>query len=87
MLDGAEAGFQGEASPLKGLTNLFVTPRLSSHTHEVRLRASWYLVHRIHEAISPQASVAPLLDESGSAPADPVSSAWHSEADAELANP
>ena len=87
MLDGAEAGFQGDASPLKGLKNLFVTPRLSSHTHEVRLRASWYLVHRIHEAISPQASMAPLLVEPPAAAlAESVEPAWRSETDAELAS-
>ena len=54
ILDGAEAGFQGETSPLKGLKNLFVTPRLSSHTREAKLRASWFVAHRIHEAISLQ---------------------------------
>ena len=52
VLDGAEADFAGENSPLYGLKNLFVTPRLGSHTHEARLRASWYVAHRMHEAIS-----------------------------------
>lgn len=52
LIDGAESGFQGEASPLKGLKNLFVTPRLGAHTREARLRASWYVAHRMHEAIS-----------------------------------
>ena len=54
ILDGAESGFQGETSPLKGLKNLFVTPRLSAHTREARLRASWYVAHRMHEAITLQ---------------------------------
>ena len=52
VLDGAEVGFQGDESPLKGLKNLFVTPRLGSHTREARLRSSWYVAHRLHEAIS-----------------------------------
>jgi phosphoglycerate dehydrogenase-like enzyme len=52
ILDGAEANFAGENSPLQGLKNLFITPRLGSHTHEARSRASWYLAERMHEAIS-----------------------------------
>jgi phosphoglycerate dehydrogenase-like enzyme len=52
VLDGAEANFAGENSPLHGLKNLFITPRLGSHTLEARLRASWYVAHRMHEAIS-----------------------------------
>ena len=56
VLDGAEVGFQAENSPLKGLKNLFVTPRLGSHTREARLRSSWYVAHRLHEAISVQHS-------------------------------
>ncbi|WP_332776564.1 NAD(P)-dependent oxidoreductase [Polaromonas sp.] len=52
ILDGAEASFLGESSPLKGLKNLFVTPRLGSHTREARLRSSWYVAHRMHEAIN-----------------------------------
>lgn len=51
ILDGAEASFLGEGSPLKGLKNLFITPRLGSHTREARLRSSWYVAHRMHEAI------------------------------------
>lgn len=56
ILDGAEASFLGDTSPLKGLKNLFVTPRLGSHTREARLRSSWYVAHRMHEAISVQHS-------------------------------
>ena len=52
ILDGAEAGFADEHSPLHGLKNLFITPRLGSHTREARLRSSWYVAHRMHEAIS-----------------------------------
>ena len=52
MLDGAEAGFASRGSALHDATNLFLTPRLGSHTHESRLRASWYVAHRIHETLS-----------------------------------
>lgn len=51
ILDGAEPGFTGDSSPLKDLRNLFITPRLGSHTREARLRSSWYVAHRMHEAI------------------------------------
>ena len=52
ILDGADASFAGKSSPLHGLKNLFITPRLGSHTFEARLRSSWYVAHRMHEAIS-----------------------------------
>ena len=52
ILDGADASFAGKTSPLNGLKNLFITPRLGSHTLEARLRSSWYVAHRMHEAIS-----------------------------------
>jgi len=52
ILDGAEANFMADTSPLKDLKNLFLTPRLGSHTHEARLRSSWYVAHRLHEAIT-----------------------------------
>ena len=54
VIDGAEAGFQAEDSPLRGLKNLFITPRLGSHTREARMRSSWYVAHGIHEAICGQ---------------------------------
>jgi len=52
VLDGADASFAAEGTPLHGLKNLFITPRLGSHTREARLRSSWYVAHRMHEAIS-----------------------------------
>ena len=57
VLDGAEGNFLTADSPLTGLKNLFVTPRLGSHTREARLRSSWYVAHRIHEAIEGQKNV------------------------------
>ena len=52
-LDGAEPNFMGLYSPLNGLKNLFITPRLGSHTHEARLRSSWYVAHRMHDTLAP----------------------------------
>lgn len=52
MLDGAESGFASKGSPLHECQNLFLTPRLGSHTREARLRASWYVAHRMHETLS-----------------------------------
>lgn len=51
ILDGAEGNFTAAGSPVLGLKNLFITPRLGSHTREARLRSSWYVAHRMHEAI------------------------------------
>ena len=77
ILDGAEANFLADPSPLKGLKNLFITPRLGSHTREARLRSSWYVAHRLHEAITAPHSGMDSLpstpmepDLSGAAPAD-----------------
>ncbi len=67
VIDGAEPKFLAETSPLHGLKNLFVTPRLGSHTREARLRSSWYVAHRMHEAIT---SEKPASDSSLSAPMD-----------------
>jgi phosphoglycerate dehydrogenase-like enzyme len=52
ILDGAEAGFASKGTALHDANNLFLTPRLGSHTRESRLRASWYVAHRIHETLS-----------------------------------
>lgn len=52
ILDGAESNFTAAGSPVQGLKNLFITPRLGSHTREARLRSSWYVAHRMHEAIT-----------------------------------
>ena len=52
MLDGVESGFASTGTPLHELNNLFLTPRLGSYTREARLRASWYVAHRLHEALT-----------------------------------
>jgi phosphoglycerate dehydrogenase-like enzyme len=55
LLDGANPRFAAEGTPLYGVPNLHLTPRLGSHTREAKLRASWYVAHRIHETLSPSA--------------------------------
>lgn len=52
VLDGAEAGFASRGSPLHDAQNLYLTPRLGSHTRESRVRASWYVAHRIHDTLA-----------------------------------
>ncbi len=52
MLDAAEPGFADGDSPLADLPNLHLTPRVASHTRESHLRASWYIVQRLHELLS-----------------------------------
>jgi phosphoglycerate dehydrogenase-like enzyme len=52
MLDGASHGFAAPGSPLHGLKNLYLTPRVGSKTRESRQRASWYVVHRVHETLT-----------------------------------
>jgi phosphoglycerate dehydrogenase-like enzyme len=52
MLDGAEAGFASRGTPLYDCRNLYLTPRLGAYTREARVRASWYLAHRIHETLT-----------------------------------
>lgn len=58
LLDGPNPSFAAEGSPLHGLPNLHLTPRLSPHTREAKLRASWYVAQRIHETLSPEAALA-----------------------------
>lgn len=75
MLDGAAPGFAGPGTPLHDLNNLYLTPRLGSQTRESRQRASWYVVHRVHETLTaPKGALDSIysgpvdLDESTPAP-------------------
>jgi phosphoglycerate dehydrogenase-like enzyme len=66
MLDGAEEGFASKGSPLHGVPNLYLTPRIGGYTHQARMRASWYVAHRIHETLTlPRIS---MLDQITSSP-------------------
>jgi phosphoglycerate dehydrogenase-like enzyme len=66
MLDGAEEGFASKGTPLHGLENLYLTPRIGGYTHQAHMRASWYVAHRIDETLTlPRAS---MIDQITSAP-------------------
>ena len=49
--DGDDERLTAPDSPLHGLTNLRITPRLAPFTQESQLRGSWYLADRIHETL------------------------------------
>lgn len=51
MMDSDDEQLTAPDSPLRGLTNLRITPRLAPFTHESQLRGSWYLADRIHETL------------------------------------
>lgn len=51
MMDSDDERVSAPDSPLRGLLNLRITPRLAPYTHESKARGSWYLVDRIHEAL------------------------------------
>lgn len=52
VMDGAEAGFGARGTPLHDARNLYLTPRLGAQTRESRVRASWYVVQRLHETLT-----------------------------------
>ncbi len=52
LMDGAEDDFAGPNSPLNGLTHFYNLARLGANTRETRVRASWYLAHRLHDALT-----------------------------------
>jgi phosphoglycerate dehydrogenase-like enzyme len=68
LLDNAERGFAAPGSPLHGLPNLLLTPRLGSHTRESRARASWYVARRLHDTLSRPRSGTSEFDQLISAP-------------------
>ena len=52
LMDGGEGDFLGPESPLAGVPRFYSMPRLASNTREARVRASWYLAHRLHDALT-----------------------------------
>jgi phosphoglycerate dehydrogenase-like enzyme len=52
LLDGVEKDFLKADSPLLSAKNLYMTPRIGSHTVEARERAGWYVAHRLHDALA-----------------------------------
>ena len=62
LLDGVEKDFLKPDSPLLAAKNLYMTPRIGSFTAEARVRAGWYVAHRLHDALSTGiGSTAPML--------------------------
>ena len=52
LMDGGEDDFVGPESPLAGVPRFYSMPRLASNTREARVRASWYLAHRLHDTLT-----------------------------------
>jgi phosphoglycerate dehydrogenase-like enzyme len=52
VMDSPEIDFVDETSPLRGLSNLLVTPRLARRTEQAQQRAVWFVVHRITDILS-----------------------------------
>ena len=50
-IDGPDQKLLENVAGLKNYPHFYVTHRLGSHTHEARARASWYVAHRLHEAL------------------------------------
>ncbi len=60
MLDSDDEALAAPDSPLRGLPNLRITPRLAPFTQASQLRGSWYLADRIHETLGLAAHERPL---------------------------
>ena len=89
MIDGGEDDFEGPESPLAGVPRFYSMPRLASNTREARVRASWYLAHRLHDALIgvgnsavdsagdtvTNTSIEPHFESSG-LPSDQSASSW-----------
>ncbi len=58
LMDGGDSDFVGPTSPLSNLPNFYCSPRLGSNTRETRVRASWYIAHRLHDTLTPKDSSA-----------------------------
>ena len=65
MLDASAPDFAAAGTPLHGIKNLFLTPRIGSGTREARLRASWYVVHRVHETLASPRGADNVASEAG----------------------
>ncbi len=52
LLDGVEQDFLKPDSPLLQAKNFYMTPRIGSYTAEARVRAGWYVAHRLHDILA-----------------------------------
>ncbi len=71
LMDGGEDDFAGPDSALHAQPQFFSMPRLGSNTKETRVRASWYLAHRLHDVLTKKDSPSgvQLDDRESTAPA------------------
>ncbi len=68
MMDSEDERLHEPDSPLAGLPNLRITPRLAPFTQESMLRGSWFLADRIHEALAVGEMLATHKPDDDSAP-------------------
>ncbi len=54
LTDSADEGDSQAMPLLRTLPNFYATQRIGSMTHEARQRASWYMAHRLHDALAPE---------------------------------
>jgi phosphoglycerate dehydrogenase-like enzyme len=54
LTDSADEGESHALPLLRTLPNFYATPRVGSQTREARQRASWYMAHRLHDALTPE---------------------------------
>lgn len=54
LSDSAEEGNDPALAQLHTMPHFYATQRVGSMTHEARQRASWYMAHRLHDALAPQ---------------------------------
>jgi phosphoglycerate dehydrogenase-like enzyme len=52
MIDSDDPQVTAPDSPLRHAPHVTITPALASHTQESHLRGSWYLVDRLHDALT-----------------------------------
>jgi phosphoglycerate dehydrogenase-like enzyme len=56
LIDTADEGFAAEGTPLHGMKNLYITPRLGALTVEAHARASWYVARRFDAVLQTQSN-------------------------------
>jgi phosphoglycerate dehydrogenase-like enzyme len=54
LTDSADEGDSHALPLLRTLPNFYATQRTGSMTREARQRASWYMAHRLHDALAPE---------------------------------
>jgi phosphoglycerate dehydrogenase-like enzyme len=54
LTDSADESDNHALPLLRTLPNFYATPRIGSQTREARQRASWYMAHRLHDALAPE---------------------------------